>query len=251
MRNPSMKNQLTLLLTLLLTLAVTLPVLAQEETPELEIGIRRDFGYGGFGGDIQGTFTIRVSGPDDLVQVEFYLDGALMGTDSEAPFRLQFNTDSYDLGVHSIHAVGTLSDGSEIRSREMTREFVSGDAVFDSLGPILGIVAVVAAVSALLPVLTGKKGKNRPIGEYGAAGGTVCPRCKFPYSRNMFSPNLVFGKLERCPHCGKWSIRPRASHADLQAAEERLRASQQESSEIHVDPEESLKRALDDSRFDD
>ena len=49
MRNPSMKNKLTLLLTLLLTLMVTLPVMAQEETPELEIRMSRDFGYGGFG----------------------------------------------------------------------------------------------------------------------------------------------------------------------------------------------------------
>jgi hypothetical protein len=238
-------------LTFLLTLAVTLPVMAQEETPELEIGMSRDFGYGGFGGDIQGTFTIRVSGPDDLVKVEFYLDGALMGTDSESPFRLQFNTESYDLGVHRIHAMGTLADGSEIQSRELTREFVSGSDVFANIGPILGVVALVMVVGALVPVLTGRKSNQRPIGEYSAAGGTVCPRCRFPYSRNMFSPNVVFGKLERCPHCGKWSIRPRASHADLQAAEERLRASQQESAEIQVDPEESLKRALDDSRFDD
>jgi len=100
-------------------------------------------------------------------------------------------------------------------------------------------------------MLTGKKGTQRPIGQYGAAGGTVCPRCSFPFSRNVLSPNLLLGKLERCPHCGKWSIRARAAQADLAAAEERLRAAQEESTPIDADPEESLKRALDESRFED
>lgn len=245
------RTPLTLLLAILLTLAITLPVLAQEEAPTLEIRVTRDFGYGGFGGDIQGTFTIRVSGPDGLEMVEFYLDDTLMGTDREAPFRLQFNTDSYELGVHRFHAVGTLADGNVIESRELTREFVGGFDVISGVAPILGIVVLITVVSGLLPLLTGKKGLQRPIGEYGAAGGTVCRRCEFPFSRNVLSANLVVGKLERCPHCGKWAILPRASRADLQAAEERLRASQQESAEIQVDPEESLKRALDDSRYDD
>ena len=48
---------------------------AQEQ---LTISLHRDFGYSGFGNDIQGLFSIRVSGPTDLAQVEFYIDGQSM-----------------------------------------------------------------------------------------------------------------------------------------------------------------------------
>ena len=251
-----MKKTITLVLfVLVLSLAVTGPVAAQEDLPTLEIRLNRDFGYGGFGNDIQGTFSIKVSGPDDLVEVAFYLDDILMGTDADAPFSLKFATDNYDPGSHTIYAIGTLADGAQLESRKLVQEFLSADeanrVTISIVGPILGITALMAVIATLVPVLTGKKGKKGPIGEYGAAGGTVCPRCGFPFSRHTLSPNLGLGKLERCPHCGKWSIRTRAPQADLLAAEERLRAAQDENSQIEIDPDEDLKRALDESRFDD
>jgi len=249
------RTTFTLLFTLLMVVFLTMPVMAQEEQPELQISLNRDFGYGGFGNDIQGTFSIKVSGPEDLTEVAFYLDDTLMGTDVEAPYRLQFNTDNYEPGVHTIYAVGTLSDGTQLETRQLVQDFLSSEEAnsktFDLVGPILGITLLVSLIGFLVPMLTGKKGTQRPIGEYGAAGGTVCPRCGFPYSRNVLSPNLVLGKLERCPHCGKWSIRARASQADLSAAEERLRAAQDESAQIDIDPEDNLKRALDESRFEE
>jgi ribosomal protein L32 len=248
-------HTLSALLIVLLAFAVVMPVMAQDEQPELEINLTRDFGYGGFGNDIQGTFTIKVSGPDDLIEVAFYLDDVLIGTDDESPFRLQFKTDSYEPGLHTIYAVGTRSDGTKLETRQLIRDFLSSEEAnsktINIVGPILGITAVVMVISYLIPMLTGKNGAQRPIGQYSAAGGTVCPRCGFPFSRNVLSPNLVLGKLERCPHCGKWSIRARASQADLFAAEERLRAAQEENTPIETDPEESLKRALDESRFED
>ncbi len=242
---------LTLALVILLALTLTAPALAQDTLPELKIRLNRDFGYGGFGNDIQGLFTIKASGPDGLIQVEFYLDETLLATDIDAPFKIQFNTDSFDLGIHQISAVGLLANGTELRSNEITAKFVSGSNVLQTMGPILGIIALVTVVGVVWPMLTGKKGQVGPIGEYGAAGGAVCPRCKFPFSRPWLSPNMVVGKLVRCPHCGRWSIRARASLADLAAAEERLLASHQEGGPIAVDPEDSLKRALDDSRFDE
>lgn len=249
------RKTVALLLALLMVLFVTIPVMAQDEQPELQISLTRDFGYGGFGNDIQGTFSIKVSGPDDLTEVSFYLDDTLMGTDDEAPFRLQFNTDNYDPGLHTIYAVGTLSDSTQLETRQLVQDFLSSEEAnsktFSLVGPILGITLLVSLIGFLVPMLTGKKGAQRPIGEYGAAGGTVCPRCGFPFSRSVLSPNLLLGKLERCPHCGKWSIRARASQADLLAAEERLRAAQDESSQIEIDPADNLKRALDDSRFED
>lgn len=242
------------LLTILLVLLLVVPASAQEETPALEISLRRDFGYGGFANDIQGTFTFKADGPANLTEVQFYLDGTLMGTDDEAPFSLQFNTDSYDPGIHELSAVGVLADGSQITSSVRTYEFLSGDNAMGNtmriVVPILAITVGVTLLGAILPMIRRKSSADVTIGQYSIAGGTVCPRCKLPFSRSSFSPNMVTGKLERCPHCGKWSIRPRASRAELDAAEDRLRAKSQEKAQIEVDPEESLRRSLDDSRFD-
>ena len=239
----------------LVSLLLVVPVGAQQETPDLEIKLNRDFGYGGFGGEIQGTFTIRAEGPASLSEVSFYMDETLLGNDAESPFALQFNTDNYPPGQHTYHAVGVLADGSEISSNELTAKVLSEEdsmsRTLTIVGPILGIALIGILLGVVVPMLMGKKGKPGPIGEYSMAGGTICPRCGFPFSRHSFSPNLVFGKLERCPHCGKLSIRPRASQADLQAAEERLRASLEEQPEIEIDPQDSLRRALDDSRYDD
>jgi hypothetical protein len=252
-----MKTKITpLLFTILLLFALTGSAAAQEDQPTLEINLSRDFGYGGFGNDIQGTFTIKVSGPDELTQVQFYIDEEMIGSDSGSPYALQFNTGNFDPGEHKIYAVGVLADGGEIRSRELVQEFLSDDdamrRTLNIVGPILGITLLAILLGSVLPALRGRKGGVQAIGEYSAAGGTVCPRCGFPFSRNMLSPNLAFGKLERCPHCGKWSIRARASQADLAAAEDRLRASRQETGgEIEIDERDELQRALDDSKFDD
>jgi hypothetical protein len=104
-------------------------------------------------------------------------------------------------------------------------------------------------VGALVPALMGR-GKEFRSGQYGAAGGAVCPRCTFPYSRNILAPNLVVGKLQRCPHCGKWAIVPRASQSNLEAAEERW-AREGTSTVEAPSEEERVRQMLDDSRYDE
>jgi hypothetical protein len=64
------------------------------------------------------------------------------------------------------------------------------------------------------------------------------------------SPNLIVGKLVRCPHCGKWGILPRASSAELEAAEARLAQENQGTLEAPHE-EQRLRRMLDESRFED
>jgi len=249
------QNLLIFLAVALLALALTVPALAQDETPELEIKLNRDFGYGGFGNDIQGTFSIKVSGPDDLAEIQFYIDDILLGTDTEAPYKVQFNTDDFDSGIRQIYAIGLLADGTELRTREITSDFLSSENSMDKtmnlLGPILGFTALAMVLGAVIPMLMGKKGGKVTVGSYGAAGGAICPRCTFPFSRPFLSPNLLVGKLVRCPHCGKWSILPAVSGDALAAAEERYLASQQAPGGTDVDEEKSLKSALEDSRFDD
>ena len=103
---------------LLLSLFIVLVTQAQGE--ELTISFSRDFGYSSGGGDIQGLFSIKVGGPDTLTKVVFYIDDEAIGEDTEAPFKLQFNTDSYSLGQHAIYAVGTTSDGRELKTKLVT-----------------------------------------------------------------------------------------------------------------------------------
>lgn len=241
----------TVILALILALLFTTIVSAQTEEPELDIRMVRNFGYGGFSGDIQGTFTIHVSGPDDLVEVHFYLDDILLGTDSEPKFALQFKTDNYEVGIHRIYAVGFLADGTELRTTEVTREFVSEQDTMKFVIPLLGIILAVSLIGVVGPVLMGRKKGIVTVGQYGAAGGAVCRRCGFPFSRSILGLNLVVGRLERCPHCGKWAVARRAFPAELAAAEERYHAAQQETGTVEVDQEDSLRRSLEDSRFDD
>jgi hypothetical protein len=246
-----MKRSFPLWLALLLMIIST-PVFAQEEQM-LILDFNRDFGYGGFGGDIQGRFSLKVDSPDDLVRVEYFLDGELVFKGEEPPFKWQFNTENFPDGRHTFSAVGTRQDGSEIRSAEFSRIFLSADDAWgktsDFILPILIIVAVVSFLGVLGPVLLGRKKKHTP-GVYSMSGGAICPRCTFPYSRNMLSPNLLIGKLERCPHCGKWALVPRASSETLQAAETRLAAESHGTIET-ISEEEKLKQMIDDSRFEE
>jgi hypothetical protein len=66
----------------------------------------------------------------------------------------------------------------------------------------------------------------------------------------MLSPNLLVGKLERCPHCGKWALLPRASAEALRLAEERY-AAEDEGTIQPLSEEEKLRRMIEDSRFEE
>ena len=114
--------------------------------------------------------------------------------------------------------------------------------------PILIIVGIATLVGALAPAIIGR-GKEFKPGNYGAAGGAVCSRCTFPYSRQVFAPNLLVGKLQRCPHCGKWAVVPRASRSELEAAEARW-AREGTSSVEAPSQEEQMRQLLDDSRYE-
>ena len=253
------KTKLLILIIFTITLLFPTSVFAQEAEPVLELDLNRLFGYGGFVGDIQGTFSMVAEAPDgfELVEVQFYIDETMIGSVTEDPFKVTFKTGDFDPGLHELYAVGFLADGTELYSNKYTRKFLSGgDAMgtaSDILIPLFVVIGIVALIGVVGPLVLGKKGKQKPIGEYSvAAGGAVCPRCKMPYSRHTFSPNIVVGKLERCPHCGKWAIVRRATPAELAEAEERLRADSQEGvKDFTPDEDEALRRALDESQYDD
>jgi hypothetical protein len=244
-----------ILLLLITVLLCARTALAQDEA-ELRLTLRRDFGYASGSGDIQGAFTLRASGPQDLQRVVFYLDGAPLGEVAQAPFELRFHTESYPLGEHSLSATGFTASGGEVGSNLVRVNFVSASEGFETgmqiVLPLLAIVLVLLALSFGISFATAGKLKNLPPGtprQYGAAGGAICPRCGRPFSRHFLSLNLLVGKLERCPFCGKWSILAARPLSVLRAAEAaEVEAANGESVPQETD-EERQRKELDQSRY--
>ncbi len=246
----------TILLFILLAILLTIPAYAQEIDDGLDISLRRDFGYRA-GARIQGRFTISADGPQDLARVEYLIDGNFFAEASESPFRFSFSTSDYALGSHMLSAVGTTSSGAEFFSEELRLEFISAEESWQKAAdiaiPLVVGLVVLVGLGSLLPALMGRRSGSFKLGNYGPAGGAVCRRCGFPYPRHFLSPNLLIGKLARCPHCGKWAIVPRASHAALEEAETRFRADA-EVGLLEQEPEGSeaqVQRKLDETRYFD
>jgi len=231
-------------------------LIAQAQSDELTISFSRDLGYSSGGGDIQGLFSIKVSGPDTLTKVIFYIDDEVIGEDSEAPFRLQFNTDNYSLGEHAIYADGTTSDGKELKTKVVHANFVSASegtqAAMRILIPVLSIVLIGILLATMIPILTGRKTvalepgtpRNYPL------GGAICSKCQRPFAVHIYGINLGLGKLDRCPYCGRWSVVRRTSLQNLRAAEEAELERAKETGQVQgMTEEEKLKKQLEDSKF--
>ena len=67
---------------------------------------------------------------------------------------------------------------------------------------IIVFIVLVVVFRFIVPFLRRNDAGSFVPGQDGVAGGAICPRCELPYSRKTFSPNLLIGRLERCPHCG-------------------------------------------------
>ena len=252
-------NKKSLLITLLLTLFLFQPALAQD-TNELKLRLSRDWGYSSGTGKIQGLFTLRSTGPENLERVVYYIDDQIIGEATESPFKLQFNTDNYPLGVHTIQATGFTSDGREIASNQYRQAFVSAEVGWQSgvkiALPIIGIVFGVILLGFLVPVLFGRR-KRQSLApgtprNYGVLGGAVCPKCDRPFVIHIYGLNMLICRYDRCPYCGKWSLVRRASIETLRAAESAEIANAQGAMEISGESEEEeLRKQLDDSRYRD
>jgi hypothetical protein len=242
-----------LFILILVAIALSLPVSvsAQEET--LEVNFTRDWGYGGFAGEIQGRFSLRVSGPDNLVEVRYMMDENLMATITEPPFNFQFETDAYSPGPHTLTVLGILSDGSQLAGPEYERVFLSSEeareATLQLIGPMLVGISGITLLAVLVPLLLSRKSQYK-FKQYGIAGGAVCKRCQLPFSRSIFAPNMGFGKLERCPHCGKWAIVRSATPQELVEAEKRYTEGESQV-ELNKNAQgEQLRKSLDDTRYE-
>jgi hypothetical protein len=238
--------------TILILMSVT-AVLAQ--ATELTLKMSRDWGYGGFNGDIQGLFSMKITGPADLVKVIFFIDEASIGEVTQAPFNLQFNTDNYPNGAHVMSAIGYSSNGQEYHSNVITGNFVPASegnkAALGMVVPVLVIVFGAILLSFVIPLVTGRgKIQELPLGaerKYGLGGG-ICQKCHRPFALPLFSMNLGLSKFARCPYCGKWSFVRIQSMAKLREAEQaELEWGRADVPEVTED--EKLRKELDDSKY--
>ena len=246
----------TLLVIAALLLAAT--GAAAQQTDAITLSLSRDFGFSA-GARIQGTFSMRVSGPDNLTRVEFLIDGQVIGEATQAPFRLQFVTGSYAPGSHTMSAIGYTSDGTTLQSNQIERQFLSAEQANQETSriiiPIVAVIGIVTLIGILGPLLLGRRRANTPLGaqrNYGMLGGAICPKCNRPFVLTMFGLRLGFGRLERCPNCGKWSFVRRANLDQLRAAEQAELDNAADQPQISAESEqEKLKKELDDSRYQD
>jgi hypothetical protein len=255
-----MKKALTILLTLSISL-ILVSTAAAQEAGGLKLGLSRDFGYGGIGNDIQGTFTMRINDPPaDLASVDFMIDDQVIFNDTEAPFRYQFVTDNYALGEHSISARGVTTDGRELLSNQLVMEFVGAGegmaAAGKIIGPVFGLIALVMLITFVIPVvMVRRKGQALPLGaprNYGFTGGTICPKCKRAFAMHLFAPNLMLGKLDICPHCGKWSVVRSYPRNVLDASiEAELELAKAQGIKPVESADEKLRKELEDSKYHD
>jgi hypothetical protein len=172
-----------------------------------------------------------------------------LGTVTQEPWRLAFNSDSYTLGAHTFSAVGRTSSGQSLTSNSLAVDIVSGGDVFSSLGLIVGaVVAVIVVSMGVITLAQRRRGPPQRGQGYGLAGGAICPKCGRAFPRSMISPNLFTGKLERCPHCGKWSVVRAASGAELAAADAR-EAEAGGAPTAELSEEERLRRRIEESKY--
>ena len=229
------------------------------QVDQLEIRMKRNWGFSSGTGRIQGTFTILASGPEDLSRVVFYLDDQILGELNQAPFDFRFITDDYPLGPHQISAVGYTASNNELVSNVVQVEFVAAIEGWQAAGniivPLVVIILGAVGLAIIVPLIfTRGKKEQLPPGaprSYGYYGGAVCPKCSRPFSRHIYGLNLGLHKYDRCPYCGKWSLVRRASPEELSAAEAaEVTATQDGVFQPQTSEKDKLRRDIEESRFD-
>ena len=251
------KHQISIAFALvaLLAIGLAMAVPAGAQDGGVRLSLSKAWGYS-LGGQIQGLMNLSVAGPKDTVSVRFELDGQAITTVTQPPFSIQFNTDKYPQGGHKFSAIVQTAGGQTLESNTISAEFVSAEQGWQVaqriIVPLVVIVVLAMLISTGGQFLLSGRGKQRPEPgaprHYGIEGGAICPRCGRPFARHFFSPNLLVGKLERCPYCGKWSVVAAASPEALAAAQ----AAEVEAAKPAVpeaSPDEILRRQIEESRY--
>lgn len=248
-----MKHQLRGCAIFVLYICFLFPTIIWAQSSDISLRLNRDFGAS-TGAGIRGTFSYRVEVPDNVVSVQFLLDGEVIAEDMESPFRYQFQTQNFAVGRHTLQAVATTTDGTILESNVLTRTFVSQS---DSMSGVLWVLIPLLMLSFGGRWLTGRIAKrnnksdaDRDYPVHGMLGGTICPSCQRPFAFHIWSFNLIAFRIDRCPHCGTWSRLRRMNPTILEAAYENAENLPPINPTETTDADD-LDQRLDDSRFTD
>jgi len=236
---------------LVLSLDATLVYGQDDGQDELSLRLNRDFGYG-LAGQMQGTFSFIVSGPESLTRVEFILDDEIIGEDTVAPFRFRFDTGDYSNGSHKLKAIGYTAGAQTLQSETITRQFVPGNSVMWIV--ILIVAVVIVARIATILLTRSSNGSRTGSATFGYLGGAVCPSCGHPFGIHWWSPRLGIRRYDRCSNCGKWNLIQRASDEALAKADDFVKDLEvtQGADRVSTTPrDDAYQQLLDESRFDE
>lgn len=265
--NKTMKTLMAIvgiLLAVAASLVNPLPASGQSATPAdgspFSLNVSRNFGYSA-GGQIRGNFRLTVVGPQESIrEAVFLIDDEPIGTVSAAPFRMDFRTQDYPEGEHTISAVVTTLDGETQLADGGAFNFVSAQqqwaGVIKILVVIMGVLAAIVLLGFLFTFLTtGKTTKTLAPGSarsYGIQGGGICPKCGRPFAFHWWGLNMVGSKYDRCDYCGKWGTHKRLPLEDLRAAEQAELASAKGEAQVPGQTAGGkLRDMLEDSKYTD
>ena len=221
-------------------------VSAQTEEAQWQLRLSRDWGYG-MGSDIQGQMTLSLQGDNSQIErVTYYFNDVQVSEQTEAPFKYSFNTDQFPVGINIMRADVFTQDGKLHTTLPLGYNFLSSKEANKTTGLLVGgIIGVTLLITALSFLIASRgQGKNRNSG--GMFGLAICKECGQTFPRSLFGMNIVVGKFERCPHCGKWQITVPASQSEIAQAN---RASQPEP--MPKTDSSDKKDELEESRFID
>jgi len=246
-----MKNRIFMLFVLAMVFALSFSAVMAQESP-FTLRMVRDWGYGN-GTDINGRMSLSVKGDQaQIQQVTFFIDGEVMASVTSAPFKLQFDTNNFESGIHRLTAEVKTIAGETYTTNGLVSNFVEKGAANQSTLKILLLVGGIVAVSMGIQFLMQKNANKNPKYDengriqYGVWGAAVCPSCGQPFNRSFLGINLVGVRLERCPHCGKLVAARRASPLEIERANQKTQP--EEPQKFVEKPEED---DLDESRFVD
>jgi Zn ribbon nucleic-acid-binding protein len=221
------RNTLITILAVFFVLALTLrPAFAQIEAYELVF--RREWGVG-LPGQVQGRMSLTLKGDLDAVaHVQYIMDEQEMASVTAPTLKFEFNTDDFEPGTHTFYANVSTKDGKNHQTPTFSVNFMAaGEAGKFTRNLFIGIGALMLLV-ALLSFFLAKRQRDamkaKGVSTNGLRGAAVCPKCSQAFTRSIWGINLVAKRYERCPHCGNWSITQRATQAEIDVAEARLKA---------------------------
>jgi len=246
-----MKNRIFMLFVLAMVFALSFSAVMAQESP-FTLRMVRDWGYGN-GTDINGRMSLSVKGDQaQIQQVTFFIDGEVMASVTSAPFKLQFDTNNFESGMHRLTAEVKTIAGETYTTNGLVSNFVEKGAANQSTLKILLLVGGIVAISMGIQFLMQKNANKNPKYDengriqYGVWGAAVCPSCGQPFNRSFLGINLVGVRLERCPHCGRLVAARRASPLEIERANQKTQPEEPQKCVEKLEKDD-----LDESRFVD